>query len=480
MRVVKYWKPQVKFDDAAEQERVVEAFFNPSNATNSLEESTKQVDCGGPSKTIIYSASATSLLNVSIIIDQTEDLVTLQLTGPANVWFGIGFGAQTMANRPWTIVVSGGINSTISERKLEDHAAGTILAPSIRVISNKVDFSNTWRTVTLTRSIEGRHFTFHSNHTTDIPFINAVGSSESFAYHQAKEASSLLLLPVAPTESDGSSVCVCQEDPPPFGFAKGGVLEYNPVRDQTGERGVRGKVAFRNKCPPYPRADLLEQKNPTCDIRTYTNGQTACHHMWSLLDADQDIPWPDQPIEYRLKFRFWVQPYNYTYHTNVHRTVWGIASPTEYDVPKCAEGIPGCSLQHRFDERNTTESRWVHTIRGSFAAGNTGRLVAAHFHCHAPTCLRTALYLCDEGVRADQGCDESTGKLLCEETAVKVRGQTRERFHEPEFMYQPPCLWGSTTFGLEEPVDVSGRTLFAIKTADATHGHGGEMAWLQM
>ena len=51
----------------------------------------------------------------------------------------------------------------------------------------------------------------------------------------------------------------------------------------------------------------------TCDIRTYVGGQTACHHMWSLLDADQEIPWADRPLEYHLKFRFWAQPYNESY-----------------------------------------------------------------------------------------------------------------------------------------------------------------------
>ena len=83
------------------------------------------------------------------------------------------------------------------------------------------------------------------------------------------------------------------------------------------------------------RSDLLEMQNPTCDLRTYRGGQIACHHMrpdrkqairgvlaiglrarrqttlahrWSLLDADQEIPWRDQPLEYSLKFRFWV-PY---------------------------------------------------------------------------------------------------------------------------------------------------------------------------
>merc|ERR1712227_373959 len=107
-----------------------------------------------------------------------------------------------------------------------------------------------------------------------------------------------------------------------------------------GERGQPARVAFPNKCAPasgpLPNGDLLTQKNLTCDVRTYVGGQVACHHMWSLLDADQDIPWVDQPLEYSLKFRFWYQDYNPSYHKNVQRDTWGIASPVEYDVPKCS------------------------------------------------------------------------------------------------------------------------------------------------
>ena len=29
----------------------------------------------------------------------------------------------------------------------------------------------------------------------------------------------------------------------------------------------------------------------------------------SLLDAEQEIPWADQPITFHQKWRFWVQPY---------------------------------------------------------------------------------------------------------------------------------------------------------------------------
>jgi len=465
-------------------ETIIQAYYNTiSEETTQVNESDKStVACGGSSKSTLWSATATSLVNVSITMDPLQDLVTMALTGPLNVWFGVGFGARAMSDQPWTIVVSGsGDDVRVTELVLKDHAAGNVVSPtSLQVQSIHVTANE--RTVILTRSIRGRHFTFETHNVTEIPFINAIGSSSDYSYHKSKEVSTLLVLPVATSENDDAFICLCQKNPPQFGYAQDGELIYHPVTNQAGERGVTDKVLLRNQCEPSPRSDLLDQKNPTCDIRTYEGGQTACHHMWSLLDADQEIPWPDVPIEYRLKFRFWVQPYEPTYHTNVRRVTLGIASPTEYDVPKCAEGVPGCSFEVVNNEvSGETKHRWVHTIRGTFQANkHVGRLVAAHFHCHAPTCLRTALYLCDDDVDGNQqGCNETTGTLLCQQDTVQSHGE-KERFHEAGFIHQPPCLWGDSRYGLEPPVNVKGRTLFAIKTADATYGHTGEMAWLQM
>merc|ERR1719240_2481796 len=76
-----------------------------------------------------------------------------------------------------------------------------------------------------------------------------------------------------------------------------------------------GKAAyFHHKCASWPATNLLEQRNPTCDIRYYRGGQWACKHMWSLLDADQKIPWTDRPLIFHHKYRFWVQPYDKSYH----------------------------------------------------------------------------------------------------------------------------------------------------------------------
>ena len=60
-------------------------------------------------------------------------------------------------------------------------------------------------------------------------------------------------------------------------------MQYIP----TGE-----KVRFpAGRCLPYPRETVLEQRNPSCDLRTYAGGLVSCHHGWHLLDAEQAIPW---------------------------------------------------------------------------------------------------------------------------------------------------------------------------------------------
>ncbi len=87
-------------------------------------------------------------------------------------------------------------------------------------------------------------------------------------------------------------------------------------------------------------------------------------------------------------------------HLPLYRTTWGIASPVEYDVPKCDNQTMGCSW-------DAATSSWIHTIRGTFAPSPTNiKLAAAHFHCHAPACLSVALY------------NNDTGELLCMERPV--------------------------------------------------------------
>jgi len=418
-------------------------------------------------------AEVNSFVNTSIAIDPAASTVKLTLSGPASVWFAVGYGGVVMKGT-YAVVVDG--SGHVTERALGDHTSGDELASSVTVASSSM--TDGIRTIVLTRSVLGAspsHFSFNTSDAS-VALITAVGSGPTLAYHREKTTVTAWLLPTRAPNVSGA--CVCARAPLPFGQGKGSFV-YTPVAGDKGERGQPTTVDFYNKCAAPPRGDLLAQNNPTCDVRTYTGGQTACHHMWSLLDADQPIPWPDKPIKYSLKWRFWYQEYDPTVHNTVQYsslgkyTDWSIGagpmSPgfgAEYDVPKCADGVPGCS-------RDSDTGTWVHTITGVFTVkggaqfANTGGKilpVVAHLHCHAPTCLSMAVF------------DNATGALLCEEVAVYGNASRSDKFSEPGYIAVPPCLWGSPEHGLEAPIDISNITLRVVKRANATYGHHGEMA----
>ena len=69
---------------------------------------------------------------VNMTLRHDTKTVVLTLTGPANVWFGVGFDASLMADKPYAIIVDGA--GDVTERKLDSHAPGTLLQPgSIQV-----------------------------------------------------------------------------------------------------------------------------------------------------------------------------------------------------------------------------------------------------------------------------------------------------------------------------------------------------------
>lgn len=412
--------------------------------------------CGATGATV--AGVANSLVKTSVRLE--GDVATITLAGPASVWFGVGFDAQAMKDGPWAVIVEGG--GKVSERKLQDQNPGRLLNASVTVASNTV--AGSIRTVVLRRPLKGLtpdYFTFDAAKDTVLPLINAVGAGPALAFHKAKSPTAITLLPVGT-----GGTCVCHGPEAAFGQQKGRFV-YTQT-NQSADVG-QGTIGFGNKCAPYPRTDLLWQKNPICDVRTYTGGQTACHHMFSLLDADQLIPWTDRPLEYQMKFRFWVQPYNASFHQRVKRVTWGIASPVEYDVPKCGPNVPDCT--------RAADGSWIHTITGTWSAG--GKVLAAHFHCHAPTCLEMTMYKCPKNTTV---CNATTGSVLCSEKPVYGgTGHIKNPdLDEPGYIFQPPCLWGNATYGLEAPVDVGEGVLGTVKHSNASWGHHGEMAWQQM
>ena len=242
------------------------------------------------------------------------------------------------------------------------------------------------------------------------------------------------------------SVPVCTIPAAPFSHATG-TLEYLP----SGET-----IGFPPRCQ-LGAADysVMKNHNPTCDLRTYVGGLSTCHHSWHLLDAEQDIPWADQPIEYWMKYRLYYQAY--ANHISAFDITWSIAGATgEYDVPRCASGTPVDQCKHEISGTITPP-------------GNDLHFVAAHYHCHAPTCLSLEIW------------NNDTGKLLCREVPYHggegLAGPAK--FDEPGYIAQRICLWGLHP-PFEAPPLVSGQKLWVKSVTNSTYGHHGEMALPQM
>jgi hypothetical protein len=138
---------------------------------------------------------AENLVNISVDIDSSKDVVTIVLQGPSDVWYGAGFGYHhvstggadpsvgvSMVGTNWTVIALA--DGTIMERDLGNHEAGTELPPSVNVSSNVVVDGT--RTVTMTRTIKGAHtdnYHFDPN-ANSLTFINAIGDTPYFMKHK--------------------------------------------------------------------------------------------------------------------------------------------------------------------------------------------------------------------------------------------------------------------------------------------------------
>lgn len=95
-----------------------------------------------------------------------------------------------------------------------------------------------------------------------------------------------------------------------------------------------------------PMGQLLSQRNPTCDARSYVGGLSCCTHQWFLLDKNQSSP--PEVLEYRLKVRFYFQEHDPARHQNIWR--WGFATDAgsgEYDIEQCEPGTPPEKCTHQ-------------------------------------------------------------------------------------------------------------------------------------
>ena len=157
----------------------------------------------------------------------------------------------------------------------------------------------------------------------------------------------------------------------------------------------------------------------------------------------------------------------------------GMASPTEYDVPKCGEGVFGCTKM--------TDGHWTHTMNGTWTVGDmhpspsrknepeprngTGvRFLSIHGHCHAPTCIQFDLF------------NAETNEIICSQRPLYGNGAGH--FQEEGYLNIPPCVFGSEAEGLISPPGGDkglpfATRLFSKKTCHADYAHHGEMSLWQ-
>ncbi|KAK3083427.1 hypothetical protein FSP39_022315 [Pinctada imbricata] len=396
---------------------------------------------------------------------------TITLSGPANVWFGVGFNAANMADSPYTIIV----NSTgVYERQIgtcgseAEHCPGDALNKSVTLVSNTV--TDGVRTAVMTRPLKGltkKHFSFDGKSISQLKFISAVGSSQVFAYHKAHSAGVMsLLIPKEPN-------CLCE------------VGQTGYMCDTNGENCDN----FVKNCVAAPAGELLSQRNPTCNSIQYVGGLRCCKHKRIMLDADQPIR--PELLRYHMKFRFWFQEYKQDGDKVSHHDLPRIYYQTEawageYDIPPAFAkpghailGYPNWPVNTPSPGTKCTgncpdgdDCSCVHTIVYKWTVSNM-RLIYAGGHCHAPACISMELYRNDTGHEME---------LLCRQIPVYGKGNVKDnKYDEEGYIALPPCLWGDDE-GLEPSVFLPANTpLVSIKhNWNTKMGHYGEMASWQM
>ena len=130
----------------------------------------------------LLDSSHNFVLNVSI--DQNISLALFLMQGPANVWFGVGWGSSTMAADTYAMIL---VNDTVEveERSLGLYSGGSVLTSTIGVINDTT--SGNVRTVFFYRAASVANSDYYNFSAIadgdEIDIIWAVGSAPVFGKH---------------------------------------------------------------------------------------------------------------------------------------------------------------------------------------------------------------------------------------------------------------------------------------------------------
>jgi hypothetical protein len=121
--------------------------------------------------------SSSSTATITITVNTTESAAW-------GSWVGIAFGATSMADTPYAIIVDAPATTAtaavVQERKLANHDAGTSLASTVTVVSDTT--VNHRRTIVMTRALAGAtndHYSF-TVARANLPTLFAIGTGPTF------------------------------------------------------------------------------------------------------------------------------------------------------------------------------------------------------------------------------------------------------------------------------------------------------------
>lgn len=377
---------------------------------------------------------------------------TITLSGPGGVWFGAGFGAAdhsggaggsqglTMVGTPWAIVVSG---SGVEERKLGNHEPGTVLAPTVAVVSDTEAGGR--RTVVLARRMRAGAFNFGAQAAFGV--IDAVGASPALAHHKQEASATMYLVDVdAPT-------CVC--------------------KDGSGQGTLVGREWGAQRCHPRPWSQLFDDPkwadndrvNPTCLLKSYRGGLRCCTGGTVLLDRNQTVP--QTKDNFQLKYRYYFEEVaGASAVVDTFFTYWWTEyNNNEHDVPACRAGEE-CTYQ--MTSNFTAGDMMAQT--GALHGAKGIELIHVHGHCHIG-CQSMELWIMD---------DPAHPRLLCK---TKVVYGTGDAAHD-EMGYilgNEPCIFGRAEDGYETPTVLKPTTkLMSVGYQNNTVTRYGDMTQWQI
>jgi len=408
--------------------------------------------CGpGESQPLALHAAAqlTDLVNVTVTHD--GKMAHISMSGPADVWFGVGFGTSVMTSA-YAIIVDG--VGVVSERKLGAHAPGSALKPTLTVISSSVAAGI--RTVEVARHVVGDTKEYFSIPTTpgQVDLIAAVGMTSTFSYHRAHTGGQMTLIPTAAS----SCICTPKEDNYLI-YMNTTVQQFNGYN-----------------CVGAPRSDMAQHgdgtgrnvPNAACHMQTYHGGTECCKHKMFLTDREDAHRIPDQTDTYFLKWRYYFQEYEPTIagapatHQHLHHWVFLIDQQVnDYEEDNAHYGTPSIG---GITANLTAKDMGLEDIPATYS---TITPLVMTPHCHAPSCIREELWNVD------------TGEIICNVTAMYGNpeyGPLSQVFNEANYIAIPPCIYGYQP-GLQKPFSLSPSTrLRAIKYFNNTYRHLGQMA----